>query len=364
MLSLYLGVSMQTVDIDLLPNPIFNAINHLYAEVSSPSEVTNLLIPEVYDSGFEDLFDILEAKVPWFKRKETTTMKLPVLNYEYNPKEIVVCVSGGKDSIATVLHYMQLGYKVYLYHLHGINKVYYDEYMSVEQIAKYLNLPYNIDSCKLSGQHSFTEHPLKNYIIANGAISWAINYRIAPNIAFGNFSQSRLDDMPFEVCGGDCLDMWLAYNKIISKIIPGFCIKLPLNNQKDTYDILDKQKELISLCQSCISPYRFKAHWKKRTEKKYGVQLMPNRCGCCWKDCVEYITLADMGMTSFAEWNEDYYLHCIEILGKTLQKESDLYEIPVTDIWAEYISHPIKFSRLKEKIENAIVRDGKIKYTK
>ena len=353
---------MQTVDIDLRPNPIFSSISRLYADISSPKE--EALIPMVYDSSFEDLFDILEAKIPWFKRYETMTLPIVPLNYPYNPKDVVVCISGGKDSVATAVHYIGLGFNVYLYHLHGINKVYYDEYKSVEQIAKYLNLPYFIDECKLNGTHNFIEHPLKNYIIANGAINWAINCGIAPNIAFGNFSRSRVDDMPFDVCGGDSLDMWLAYNKIVSRIIPGFCIKIPLTTQKDTYDILDRNKDLIRLCQSCISPYRFKEHWKSRTEKKYGITLMPNRCGCCWKCCQEYITLADMQMLSFAEWDEKYYLHCLEVLGKTMQKESDLYKIPFTDVWSEYISHDIKFSRLGDKIKDAFIQNGKIKDTK
>lgn len=355
---------MQTVDIDLKPNKIFYLINLLYGGISSCDDHRSLLPPIMYDSSFEDLFDILENKVPWFVRPITETLSIPKLDYRHNPKEVVVCMSGGKDSVATAVHYIGLGYKVYLYHLHGINKVYYDEYKSVEQIAKYLNLPYYIDECKLSGQHDFVEHPLKNYIIANGAINWAINCDIAPNIAFGNFSQSRLDDMPFEVCGGDCLDMWLAYNKIITRIIPNFCIKIPLNTQRDTYEIIGRNKDLIRLCQSCISPYRFKEHWKKRTEKKYGIKLMPNRCGCCWKCAVEWLTLADNKMLSEAEYSEDYYIHCLEILGKTMQKESDLYVLSVKDIWSEYISHDIKYSRLKEKIKNATIRNGKIRYTK
>lgn len=355
---------MQTIEFKSFnQNMISYQIGMLYTSISSPDS-KSLLSGVAYDSSFEDLFDILEDKVPWFERPNTVTMQINPLEYMHNPKEVVVCISGGKDSVATVLHYIGLGYQVYLYHLHGINKVYYDEYKSVEQIAEYLRLPCFIDECKLIGQHDFVEHPLKNYIIANGAINWAIKHGIAPNIAFGNFSQSRVDDMPFEVCGGDSIDMWLAYNKIITRIIPDFCIRIPLVNQRDTYEILGHNKDLIKLCQSCISPYRFKEHWKKRTERKYGIQLMPNRCGCCWKCAVEWLTLADSNMLSKAEYSEAYYLHCIEILGKTMQKESDLYEIPVKEIWAEYISHDIKYSILKEKIEDAIVRNGKIKYTK
>lgn len=351
---------MQTVKMSLTPNSIFQSINYLYSEISSAKE-SDTLVPVVYESSFNSLFDILDVNVPWFKRPETRDLPVAQLNYRYNPKDIIVCISGGKDSVATVLHYYRQGYNVYLYHLHGINKVYYDEFESVKKIAEYLNLPYVIDECTLTGQHDFVEHPLKNYIIANGAINWAINNHIAPNIAFGNFSNSKLEDMQFDVCGGDSLDMWLAYNKIISKLIPGFSVKLPLYNQKDTYDILGKNIDLIAMSQSCISPYRFREHWKQRTEAKYGIKLMPHRCGCCWKCCTEAITLIDMGSLPL---NEAYYEHCLEVLGKTMQKESDIYEIPIPDVWSYYVSHSINRSKLGDKIKHGIIRNGKIKYTK
>ena len=342
-------------------NTIFRQIDALYKLVSSETPSMPRLFPKIYDSSFEELFDILENKVAWFVRPETENLPIPKLNYEVNNTDIVVCVSGGKDSVATAKHYMNLGFNVYLYHLHGINKVYYDEYKCVEQIAKYLDLPYKIDECVIQGTQDFVEHPLKNYIIANSAIDWAISNRIAPNIAFGNFSASRVDDNPFDVCGGDCLEMWLAYNKIIQKIIPTFRLKLPLTTQKDTIDIIMQDRRLVELSQSCISPYRFREHWKKRTEDKYHINLLEHRCGCCWKCAVEYITFADIGIFEF---NEPYYIHCLEILGKTMQKESDMYEIPVINIWSEYISHNIKYSKIKDKITNGIIQNGKAKFEK
>jgi len=351
---------MQTVQMNLMPNSIFQSINYLYYEISSPLESQKLL-PVTYDSSFEDLFDILDKYVPWFERRETRKLPVPELNFKYNPKDIVVCVSGGKDSVATVLHYMDLGFNVYLYHLHGINKVYYDEFEAVKEIAEKLNVPYYIDECTLCGTHDFVEHPLKNYIIANGAINWAISNNIAPNIAFGNFAKSRLADMEFNVCGGDSMDMWLAYNKIISRMIPGFCIKIPLYTQKDTYDILCNDPDIIEHCVSCISPYRFREHWKERTESTYGIKLKPRRCGSCWKCAAEYITLTDMDIWPV---NYEYYEHCIEIIGRTVQKESDICRVSVQDVWSEYISHDIKHSKLGDKIKDAIISNGKIKYTK
>lgn len=355
---------MQTVT---LSNPISNKLYaqllDLYAYVSSAD--TKKLIQMPYDKSFAGIQDILECKVPWYERREMVDSNIQQLVFPlgYTPRqdEVVVCISGGKDSIATALYYKELGYNVYLYHLHGINKVYYDEYKAVEEIARILNLPYVIDECTLSGIHDFVEHPLKNYIIAWGAISWAVHSCVTPNIAFGNFSKSRLSSMPFDVCGGDSPEMWHAFDKIVQRMLPDFRIQLPLRTQADTYLMLGRNMNLIQASMSCISPYRFREHWKKRTEHKYGITLLPHRCGCCWKCAQEYITLADRDLVEF---NPEYYMHCMEILGKTLQKESDEYRLWGPIVWDEYISHSIVESKMRGQIENAFIQNGKIRYSK
>jgi hypothetical protein len=75
---------------------------------------------------------------------------------------------------------------------------------------------------QLVGTHQFIEHPMKNYLIANGAIHYCLANGYTPRIAFGNFNKSVLDDNPFEVCAGDCIDMWDVYKPIIQSVIPDF----------------------------------------------------------------------------------------------------------------------------------------------
>ena len=65
---------MQTVKTNLMPNSIFQSINYLYTEVSSPIDKKSL-VPVTYDSSFEDILNILEDKVPWFERRETRTLQ-------------------------------------------------------------------------------------------------------------------------------------------------------------------------------------------------------------------------------------------------------------------------------------------------
>lgn len=266
----------------------------------------------------------------------------PLKYYPKSDNFMLICISGGKDSIATAKYYKDLGYTIMLYHMHGINKAYYDEYTVIPKIAELLDCKYFIQDVYLKGSHMYIEHPMKNMLIANGAIQFCLTNNLPINIAFGNYSESRLDDMEFNICAGDSRDMWDIYEKIIQNEIPDFKIYTPLKNVKETYEILIEEPELFQNSMSCISPFRFRKYWAKRTENKYGTKLMPNRCGCCWKCCFEYMVLADSGMS----YNREYYMHCWEILKKTARKETGL-NLTDQEIWDRYFWYDANIANLK-----------------
>ena len=340
-------------------SPIFNDIETVYMEISEEYSVMKLL-PMTLDTSFVDLYDILKENVPWCPKYVFVDTNIIHINVPES-NNMIVCVSGGKDSVALAKYYIDKGYNVYLYHMHGINKVYPDEVEAVKRIAKYLNIPIDhvyIENVVLSGTQKFVEHPMKNYIIANGAIHYAIREHLGINIAFGNFNESYLEDNDFDVCAGDCMDMWYAYEKIIRRYLPQFTMNIPFRTNQDTIDIIKQDRNLLELCVSCMSPYRFREYWHKRTEKKYGISLMPSRCGCCWKCCAEYITYTDLGILQF---DLPYYIHCLEILYNAKVKESKIRIWTLEDIWSEYFFYPIEKSRAYEVLNNAVIHNGKVK---
>ena len=263
-----------------------------------------------------------------------------------NDKVIVVCTSGGKDSAAVAKMYKECGETVILYHMKGINKVYQDEYKAVEDLSAKLNCPYYIDEVKLTGTHDWIEHPMKNYMIANGAIQYCLDHNLPLNIAFGNYFNSHLEDMDFEIDAGDSRDMWDIYEMIVGNEISNFRIHTPLDSIKDTYKILDNNLGLFEACISCMSPYRFREHWKQRTENKYGVQLMEHRCGCCYKCCLEYMVLADKG---YIECNQEYYNHCFEILKRTAKKETGVKKPSDAQVWSRYFWYSTEDSHYEQR---------------
>lgn len=348
---------MQTIIHDSNIHQVFNQIESLYARISSDDSPK--LFQMMLDNSFQELCEILDGNIDRFEMPNFKDFKFTPIDTVHEDGTIIVCISGGKDSVALSKMLIDLGYNVHLYHMRGINKVYYDEFEAVQKIAKYLNVPCYIDTVALCGTQSFIEHPMKNYIIANGAIQYAIKQGLPPNIAFGNFSDSYLSDNDFDVCAGDCMDMWYAYDNIIQTIIPDFRMKIFLHNNEESMEIIKQDPKLLEVCMSCISPYRFREHWKKRTEKKYSIKLMPHRCGCCWKCCLEYIYYTDADIFIY---NEPYYLHCVEVLYHTKVKETQDTDWTIEELWNEYIPYSMRESKAWERLENATISNGKIKY--
>lgn len=335
---------------------VFTLLDTLYAYVSDTDyefEEELWLAP-----CFNSLVDILQSHLLTFQAPDIMPLNLGHLSpVRCDTKEIIVCFSGGKDSAAVAYYYKQKGYAVHLYHATGVNKAYGDEKNAAKRIAEYLGCDLFIDKFNLLGSHKYIEHPMKNYVIANGAIHYALAKGYTPHIAFGNFSQSHLADNSFEVCGGDCIEMWDAYREIIQAVLPEFEIEIPFKTNADTFNLLIDNHELFGMAVSCMSPFRFREFWRRRTEVKYGVTIFPNRCGCCWKCCMEAMWLMDMDK---ADFDPEYYSHCFHILAMTIQKEyGHKAETPLS-VWNYYMFYPVEQSKMKDQIlDKTIIELGK-----
>lgn len=346
-------------------SPLLDEIESLYSILSV--ERANLVksklgISPVYNSCLYKIYDMF-TEYSIFAVADLTFADKPVAKIQldtYDPKNIIVCYSGGKDSLSVIMHYKAMGYNVFAYHVRGLNKTYFDEYQVAEKAAADLGFELIVDSVGYSGEHCWVEHPMKNMILANMALSYGIRHKIGTKIAFGNFYSSYLFENVFEICGGDCTDAWETYEYAIQKIIPKFKIYRPNKNLQTAYNYLTKHPEHLPYTISCITPYRFRKQFTKRTENNYKVKLMPNRCGCCWKCATEYLYFADVGVL---EYDKKYYLHCIEVLGNTLRKDFGYTISNINIIWDYYMFYPITKSKAYKELKNAAFRSGKIKIT-
>lgn len=322
-------------------SPLFDDMERLYAATSERVYKGGLIAPtfDVLFYNIANLFNEFGGTDYQFNYTEKfyDRLKLP----KYDSKNIIVLFSGGKDSTATALYYKKRGYNVYLYHVRGINKSYPDEWKQAEKIAEYLDMPLYIDEYSMKGKLDIPDHPMKNMIIANGAIHYGIRENIGTKISPGNHYTNHLESDAFYYCGDDCPEMWWVYESLIEQIIPKFRMYIPLKNTNSTMNLLADDLKLTELCLSCVGAQRFRAWNKQRIESKYNIHLLENRCGTCWKCCLEYIYLCDMHKL---EYNEEYYKHCLNVLKKMDKEEHGGEFTTWENLWNDYILYPIKKS--------------------
>jgi hypothetical protein len=223
-----------------------------------------------------------------------------------------------------------------------------------------LELPIYFDDIHFKGFHQYMEHPMKNMLIANGALTYGVREGITTHIAFGNYTTSFLDDNVFDRCAGDCMDMWEAYNEIIQQIIPDFQMDANLDNMGDTLNILADRRDLLDESLSCLCRHSLREYRKNWVKEKYGIDLFNRRCGSCYKCCVEYIYMADHDKLPYSE---GYYKYCIGQLYRVAKAE----KIPVgrvLDIWDNYIFYPYVKSKISNEIAASWLLKNKIKWLK
>lgn len=303
-------------------HPLFDEFDRFY-QSTSERKTSKALFEPTFSNAFlslEMLFNIYadtDYKFNYIDRIYPK-LKLPI----FNTKNIIVCASGGKDSVACILHYMKCNYNVYVFHVKGANTGYPDEYKALEQIADKLHIPLHITEIHYKGKRDWIEHPMKNIMIANMALQYGIENGITTKIAFGNFYTNYMKDNKedFETTAGDQIEMWECYENIIEQIIPNLKMYISGRNYKTTMNMISKHLDILPYTLSCVSPQRFRKIWHDRTQAKYGIQLYDNRCGYCWKCALEYVWLSDHNII---ECNKDYHRHCIDILIKQFRVYDD-----------------------------------------
>ena len=336
-------------------HPIFDEFESFYNYLN---DTTTRLVYPTFDASmeaFKEAFKLCEYTIPKMNFRDKQYPKLEIK--ETNPKRIIILFSGGKDSLATVLYYKKRGYDIMLYHLRGYNKVAPDEYKVVQKLAEYLELPLVIeefDFVRISWQY---DNPMIDRIAHIYALDWGIRNNFGVKIATGDFTTAQWEIAPNSaVLGGT--DLFIdTENKILSKYIEGAEICRTNYNNHVAFKEFLHEPELLKLSMSCVHPQRFREKCRKQIKAKYDIDLLPNRCGYCWKCCVEYIYYTDHDVF---EYNEDYYLHCLNGLKKAEERESLLESSNIQELWDNFIFYPMTKSKMFPRITKLKMRGKKV----
>lgn len=279
------------------------------------------------------------------------------VNYEHVDKRVnnikrnnnvIVAFSGGKDSTATALKMKSNGKNVYLFYVKGINKAYPDEMEHALELAEKLGMPIHIESVKQTGYTSFKESPIKNQLIASMALDYAIENNIGCSVAFGDFTTDNVNNSQFMESWSDTQEMWSAWVNFVRTYVSNIELIIPFKTYNETLDVVSDNPQILESVCGCILPYRFRKVTRNNNEKKYGISLIPNRCGSCWKCCTEYIFLADKGVLPL---NKKFYRHCLDFLVKKLPTtRPEIKEINIKGAYEAFLHRPITKSVLYNEL--------------
>ena len=205
----------------------------------------------------------------------------------------VVLFSGGKDGLATALLLREAGISPALLHVTGINgPAYAHERDAAAAVARIAGLPLRVVAASLSGKSAHVENPVKNATLA-ALGAQAAAYWGAGVVALGVVGE---DTQSANVhCGlSDNAAVIGAGMRSIEALATGLRFAMPqvAHECQSIGVVMRLCPDAMPAVSSCMAGARFKRSLHERNRAKFGVDLLPGRCGSCYKCAVEAVTLA------------------------------------------------------------------------
>jgi len=236
-----------------------------------------------------------------------------------NTGTCVVGFSGGKDSLAAAILASRAGYDVVLYHVAGINRAWPDERRYAQMVADLVGFPLVIEKVQPKGTKAGIPEPVaKNQIIMAGAVQWAQAHRVGPAFSMGmcvGDMQGSAHPLSYV---HDTYDAHLNFGIYLEAAAPGFTSPLYLRGVTESTAVVAgwSDRRLLYAAHGCMAQMRFRPGYVARAVEKYGVRIMPGRCGVSCPKCTnEYIILAELGALEPEEYSDEMLAAAKKYLG-------------------------------------------------
>jgi hypothetical protein len=302
---------MQTIQQSAIKGPLAEAAATLFAWGSTWPLAETVALPGIWQGYLNAISGVAGGTVT-----ATGKAKMPPVA-KLNQRHVVVLFSGGKDSLAAALKLRADGLSPVLLHIRGINgSAYAHEAQAARDVAAACGMPLREVLVKLAGKSAHVENPTKNLVLAllgaGAAVMWG-----AGSVALGML---KADTHAQNIrCGiSDNVALALPGFAAIEATVPGLrMIPAPLPNDCESFRrVLSDCPEALPLLSSCMGGQRFKKSLSEGNASRFGVRLLPGRCGSCYKCALEQIVLAAIeGEVLPAPWAK----HCVEKLQRGAQ---------------------------------------------
>jgi len=259
-----------------------------------------------------------ESYFPRISRAASSYMELGPSELP-DPAGVVVCFSGGKDSLAAALKLRASGRLVRLLHIAGINRYLSHELHNAEALAEELSLPLDVLRVSISGKSEWIENPIRNLLILALAADYA-SQRGIRDYCLGDTMDDKLDEKTTGCGLSDAQEFIEASGRLLSRY---YRMNPPLHLiESDTDSHLTVQRlgsrTIRELMAACNMPLRFRAlHRRSMLSRFPDLDLLPGRCGACHKCAAEWLTLLALRET---EPNRGYALRASNIIFNELRK--------------------------------------------
>lgn len=266
-------------------------------------------------SGFENFVDIIYKKHNYSAPQKECKLLMDNKITIADNKNVLVGFSGGLDSAYFALYLKDCGYNVTLFHAKNLNKNYPKESQHAIDFATKNNIDIIVVDCIHCSKEFWIDNPIKNQLLLGYMVDYCMQHNIS-NVAFGSDRATDLQTAKIGLTITDSFEIYDAFMEGINKYVSGIKM-LFIDNNMSKYDrlkwLLKNHKDCIPDIYSCITPHRFNEKLHNINKNKFGIDLMKSRCGSCFKCCMEYILLFELGVYN----NENFLKHCYDVLAQS-----------------------------------------------
>lgn len=229
-------------------------------------------------------------------------------------RKAFIAFSGGKDCLATAIRAEQDGYQPTLVYVSGVNKSLPSERRHAFAVAEHIGYPIKEVRISINGNKEYNEHPLKNILILCLLVDLGIKHG-ASSFALGNIFEENSTHGSLDYDLSDSFDMIRAFNVFMRSIMPHYeYLSYIHDNLQSFYTVYKRDKTLIPLLSTCITPDYRKPMIHRSNTAKYGKECVPEgRCGGCYKCADDYLFRRAFGLSRH---NQAYVQRCVEIKHK------------------------------------------------
>lgn len=288
----------------------FKTFYELYSVKALPDRLT-------VDCSLARVLNIVHAKAKQNPLTVTTDRFVssePFGGLSVRGRKAFIAFSGGKDCLATAIRAEQDGYQPTLVYISGVNKSLPSERRHAFAVAEAIGYPIKEVKINISGNKEYNEHPLKNILILCLLIDLGTQSG-ATAFGLGNIFEENSTHGSLDYDLSDSFDMIRAFNLFVRSLIPEYRYLTYIHdNLQSFYTVYKRDKALIPLLSTCITPDYRKPMIRRSNVSKYGSDCVPEgRCGSCYKCADDYLFRRQFGLTRH---NPQYVARCMEAKAK------------------------------------------------